>query len=137
MPVPRNETIAVTDLEHVAIAAPPTGSHDHTVADGAHGCARGRGVVRSLVLLPDAEDGMVAATERRGDSPELERCAEERSPQRLATRVEEVAAHRIARITNRLQLGARERERRREDFAHSHRAARRRRAFGHDAERVT
>ena len=64
MPVPCDEAVPVADLQHVAVAAPPAGAHDGPVTDSADRRSRGGGVVGPFVLLPHAENGMVAAAER-------------------------------------------------------------------------
>src|SRR5690242_13947551 len=79
---------------------------------------------------------MIATAEGARDASKLERGAKERGAQRLAVRVEEIPADAMARVANRLQLRARERERRRENLPDAHRAAGGRGPLRHHSERV-
>src|SRR5436309_1045887 len=116
MTIPRDETVAMAKLEEIAVAIPPSRAQDHAIAYRPDWRTGRRRVVGAPVLLPDSEDGMESPAKGAGDAPELEWRAKERRAQRLSVAVEEIAAHRTARVTNRLQLRSRERERCRENL---------------------
>src|SRR5213075_2525426 len=73
--VARNEAVAMPNLEHVAVSISPAGAHNRAVANRADRRSRRRRVIRSLVLLPDAENWMEATAKRAGDPSKFERRA--------------------------------------------------------------
>src|SRR5438874_3063135 len=120
MTVARNESVAVANLEQVAVAISPAGAENDTIANGAHRCARRRGVISTLVLLPHAEDRVESPAEGARDASEFEGRAQKRRAHRFAVLIEEVATHTLARVANRLQLRAGECEGCRENFSDAH-----------------
>src|SRR5690348_14565552 len=88
MSVARNESVSVTDLEHVSIPASPSRPLYDAVTDRPHRCTSGGSVVGALVLLPDTEDRMKSIPKGARDAAELKRCSEEGRSERLAGLVE-------------------------------------------------
>src|SRR5436305_10009456 len=104
MTVARNESVAVANLEQVAVAISPAGAENDTIANGAHRCARRRGVISTLVLLPHAEDRVESTDEGARDASELEGRAQKRSAHRFAVLIEEDATHTLDREANLIQI---------------------------------
>ena len=71
--VHRALALAVIDVDDVAVAVLHAGKGDQAIAHGAHGCARGGGVVHARVLAHIARDGVRAAAKAAGHAREAQR----------------------------------------------------------------
>ncbi len=110
MAVAADVSVAVTNVDDVAVPALASRKDDDAVADGAHGSAHRRRVIGSLVLSPDSKHRVAAASENAGDAPEVYGRPKERSTKRLAALVEVLAVRVAAVESNRFDLVAGKRQ---------------------------
>src|SRR5262249_3564645 len=82
MAVAGADSASMTDLGEIAVPTGPPCAGHHAVTGGHHRRTRIGGVISALVPPADAEHRMESrARKARGDPPELDRCAEERTSQ--------------------------------------------------------
>src|SRR6478609_4817836 len=119
--IARNVAIAMPQFEHVAVSSGPARPDNCCIADRAHRSAGRRGVVRSLVRLPPAEDRVVPVAEGARAAAELQRRAQELRTQRLAVRVEVARGRLLALEAEGGGLAAGQVERRGQHAVHARR----------------
>src|SRR5687768_9451932 len=100
--VSRDESIAMEDLAHVAIAALASGEQNDTVADRAHGRALPGRVVDPLMTAHRPEKRMTSPAAAAGNAAKGDRRAQEGGTKRPTVLIEVVTADTRACITTRL-----------------------------------